>query len=426
MCAFVTTVSAIKIEIAGGNMEPEPIAIVELDDDSDVQEVISIVAKDLDSSGLFRVINQSCAACTVKLDQPQMQHWKQNGARYLVIMRSIRTFTLLDTITGTVLLKSSTKMRDRRRAAHDVADQIFKRITNEDGYFNTRIAYVETVPGVPTTERVTKIVIVDQDGENREELTDGKKLHLTPRAMGQLIACVVIDSKAKNPAQRGASAQTIDVKTKSVRQMLTSDKLKALSNEHHGKPVQMSYAPRLSPNGGKAVLAIAIGGYSALFEINYETGAMRQLTPLRCIDTSPSYSPDGKYIMFTSDREGREAIYRMDADGSNVERLSHGEGKYSQPMYSPRGDLIAFTKQHKGQFYICVMKVDGTGERLIATGDLVEAPSWAPNGRYIVHATTRGTKSKIAVVDITGRHTRLVDTKLDASSPTWLPALLTD
>jgi TolB protein len=427
VCALITAVCAIKIEIAGGNVEPEPIAIVELNNDADVQEMVAIISKDLEQSGLFRVVNQSCEACTIKLEKPQMQHWKQNGARYLLLMHNTREFTVLDTTTGAILLKSSTNVRDRRRASHDVADQTFKRITNEDGYFNTHIVHVETVPGTKTTKRLTRLVLVDQDGFNRVELTDDKKLYLTPRACGEgpLIACVVIDDKARDPAQRVALAKIVDVKTRSVRPVLTPSMLKALSTEHHGKLVQMSYAPRLSPDGGRAVLAIAIGGNSAIYEVNYETGTMRQLTALRCIDTSPSYSHDGKHIIFTSDREGREAIFKMDADGSNVERLSHGEGKYSQPVCSPRGDFIAATKQYKGQFFIVIMKVDGTCERCIASGGLTEAPSWAPNGRYIAYALTHGTQSRVVVVDTTGRCVRVVPTKHDASSPTWLPALFT-
>lgn len=429
MHVLVTTVSAIKIEIAGGNVEPEPIAIVGLEEDAETQEAVLIISNDLERSGLFRVVNQSCEACTIKLNGPQIQHWKQSGARYLLLMHKAREFTLLDTTTGTVLLKSSTRKRDKRRAAHDVADQTFKRITNEDGYFNTHVVYVETVPGTKATKRRTRLVLIDQDGFNRTVLTDSKKLYLTPRASdrGSRIACVVIDDNAENRWQRGASAQIVDVITKFTTGILTQSMLKALSDKYRGHPVQMSYAPRLSPDGSKAVLAIAIGGNSAIYEVDYEMGRVKQLTELRCTDTSPSYSHDGKHIVFTSDRAGKEAVYRMKADGSDIERLSQGEGKYSQPVCSPRGDLIAFTKQHRGRFYIGIMKVDGTGERLIASGSIVvEAPSWAPNGQYVLYAVTHGTQSKIAKVDITGHHTEIIVTKYDASSPTWMQALFTD
>ena len=66
-----------------------------------------------------------------------------------------------------------------RRIAHSVADAIYKRITGEDGYFDTRIVYV--AERGPETKRVKRLAIMDQDGGNYKFLTDGKELVLTPR-----------------------------------------------------------------------------------------------------------------------------------------------------------------------------------------------------------------------------------------------------
>lgn len=48
-------------------------------------------------------------------------------------------------------------------------------------------------------------------------------------------------------------------------------------------------------------------------------------------------------------------------------------------------DYIAFTKMANGQFYIGVMYPDGSGERLLASGYLVEGPTWSPNGRVLMY-----------------------------------------
>ena len=69
-----------------------------------------------------------------------------------------------------------------------------------------------------------------------------------------------------------------------------------------------------------------------------------QLTNTQAIDTAPCYSPDGRQIVFESDRDGSQQIYVMNADGSNQRRVSSGQGSYSTPVWSPRGDLVAFTK----------------------------------------------------------------------------------
>ena len=80
--------------------------------------------------------------------------------------------------------------------------------------------------------------------------------------------------------------------------------------------------------------------------MDLENRIVERITNHPSIDTSPSYSPDGKYICFNSDRSGYQQIYVMRNDGSNVKRISFGNGLYGTPVWSPRGDLIAFTKLH--------------------------------------------------------------------------------
>ena len=66
-----------------------------------------------------------------------------------------------------------------RRVAHIIADQIYKRLTGESGYFDTRIVYISE--SGPPTQRVKRLAIMDQDGANHRFLTDGSSLVLTPR-----------------------------------------------------------------------------------------------------------------------------------------------------------------------------------------------------------------------------------------------------
>ena len=60
-----------------------------------------------------------------------------------------------------------------------MADAIYKRITGEDGYFDTRVVYIAETG--PETARVKRLAIMDQDGENNRILSDGRALVLTPR-----------------------------------------------------------------------------------------------------------------------------------------------------------------------------------------------------------------------------------------------------
>jgi TolB protein len=119
----------------------------------------------------------------------------------------------------------------------------------------------------------------------------------------------------------------------------------------------------------------------------------------------------------------------MSAGGGGEKRISYGEGRYATPVWSPRGDYIAFTKIMGGSFGIGVMRPDGSGERMLASGFLVEGPTWAPNGRVLMYfqqqPNSGGRAGSVTLhqIDITGRFGRQVPTPTDASDPAWSPLI---
>jgi TolB protein len=151
---------------------------------------------------------------------------------------------------------------------------------------------------------------------------------------------------------------------------------------------------------------------------------MRRLTQTSAIDTGPCYSPDGRRIVFESDRDGTQQLYVMGSDGSGQRRISFGEGRYSTPVWSPRGDLIAFTKQQGGSFLIGVMRADGSGERILTEGFHNEGPTWAPNGRVLMffrESRGAGAGPRLFSIDLTGYNERQVPTPSFGSDPAWSP-----
>ena len=106
-------------------------------------------------------------------------------------------------------------------------------------------------------------------------------------------------------------------------------------------------------------MTLADKGNSDIYTLNLKTNISKQLTKYPGIDTSPSFSPNSKQIVFNSDRGGSPQLYVMSRNGKNIKRISFGKGNYSTPVWSPRGDYIAFTKFHKGTFYVGVMTAKG-------------------------------------------------------------------
>lgn len=98
--------------------------------------------------------------------------------------------------------------------------------------------------------------------------------------------------------------------------------------------------PRWNPKGDRIVYGKVVGKFQQLFEYNLATGQSTQLTSGDYSNSNPSYSLDGKYIAFGSDRDNQnEHIFVMNADGSQVTQLTQGNSRNGMPCFSPNGDI---------------------------------------------------------------------------------------
>lgn len=416
----------LEIDVTGASRNPMPIALPEMIGSSSNiftklvgrdygDKIHEVISADLDRSGLFKIIPQNSYIETLSsIDQrPQFIDWQAIKAQALVQSQITELpgeklkvdFRLWDVAASQQLLgKSFTSTKDNwRRIAHVVADAIYERLTGDKGYFNTRVVYVSE--SGPTTRRVKRLAMMDQDGENHKFLTDGRNLVLTPRFSPNMQKITYLEYVGHNPR-----VYLMDL-TNNSRQVL-------------GNFPGMTFAPVFSPDSSKVLMSYANKGATHIYEMNLRTKSIKQITFGNAIDTSASYSPDGSKIVFNSDRGGNQQLYVMDADGGNVERISFGKGRYATPVWSPRGDYIAFTKMANGAFYIGVMAPDGSGERLLADGFLVEGPTWSPNGRVLMFfRQDRGSPVRLYTIDLTGYNERRIITPSEASDPAWSPLL---
>ena len=159
--------------------------------------------------------------------------------------------------------------------------------------------------------------------------------------------------------------------------------------------------------------------------LDLRSRAVTRLTSDPAIDTAPCFSPDGRQIVFESDRGGSQQIYVMNVDGSGQRRISFSPGANGTPVWSPRGDLIAFTKRVGNNFTIGVMRPDGSGERMISNGGRDEGPTWAPNGRVLMYTRQGrgGAADQIWEIDVFGHNERRVNSPGSASDPAWSPLI---
>ena len=383
-----------------------------------VSEMAEVVANDLSRTGLFRAIPERSHISRISNFSAPIQYadWRAINSEFLITGAVAATssgkiivkFGLWDVVAQEEIgngIKYDGTVDKWRRISHKVADEVYKRITGEDPYFDSRIVFVSE--SGPKNNRKKRLAVMDQDGADRVFLTTDQSIVLAPRFSPNASQILYTSYETGKPR-----VYLMDLKNRRVRSF----------NNIQG----MSFAPRFSPDGRKMVLSIMNDGNTDIYSINLATGRRLRLTSDPSIDTAPSFSPDGNQIVFESDRGGSQQIYVMPADGGAAKRISFGSGRYATPVWSPRGDLVAFTKMSNGKFHIGVMRLDGSKERLLTTSFLDEGPTWAPNGRVIMFfretAGASGAPS-IYTVDVTGRNLRKLRTASFASDPAWSPLL---
>jgi len=414
----------LKINITRGNVDPMPIALSPFFANAGLsqkmaRQIPDVVGADLARSGLFRPIDHSAFIQTPQAMQvgPRFSDWRIINAQALLTGkvdidgagRMRVEFRLWDVFAGQQMtaLVYTAPSGNWRRVAHLISDAIYKRLTGEEGYFDTRIVFVSETG--PADKRIKRLAIMDQDGANHHFLTDGSNLVLTPRFSPTLQEITYLSYYRRRPR---VYIYNIDTGQQE------------LLGDFEG----MTYAPRFSPDGNKVIMSKSTSGNSDIFTMDLRTRKTVRLTRHSAIDTSPSYEPNGKRVTFNSDRGGAQQLYVMNADGSSIKRISFGKGRYATPVWSPRGDLIAFTKFTGGRFYIGVMRPDGSGERLLSESYLDEGPTWSPNGRVLMYFRQdrrnkdgSGGRTRLMSVDLTGYNEREIITPTEASDPAWSP-----
>ncbi len=109
-----------------------------------------------------------------------------------------------------------------------------------------------------------------------------------------------------------------------------------------------------------------------------------KLTNHKALDRYPSFSPDGKKILFESNRNGNWDIFVMNSDGINVRPITSNPSNERFPMFNKTGTHIVFTSDRSGDSEIYSMKLDGSDLKRWTNKEGAENfPAWSPDGKHI-------------------------------------------
>ncbi|MEO7068391.1 MAG: Tol-Pal system beta propeller repeat protein TolB [Rhodanobacter sp.] len=416
---FISPVFAqsLNVDIVGGLKTATPIVVVPFAQTGGAPvstDIADVMSNDFNRSGKFRSLaKSSIVEFPSKGSDINFATWRLLKQDYITVGRISQAsggmlrveYELWDVNKQQSLLAQAYTVPagDLRSVAHQIADQIYQKVTGVRGAFWTRIAYVTAVGlGNNTTY---SLIVADSDGFNPQVVARSKESMLSPAWSpdGKKLAYVSFEG--------GNSAVYVQDITTGSRQLV----------ESHAKGINGS--PAWSPDGKKLLVALSYVGNLELFSLDLATHHETRLTHNLAIDTEGVWAPDGKSIYFTSDRSGRPQIYQMPATGGDAQRVSFQGQSNSNVDVSFDGKQLAMVQANGNVYRVAIMDLSlGNQVRFLSPGPIDESPSFAPNASMLLYAGVEGRRGVLYAVSADGLvRQRLALSDGDVRDPAWGP-----
>jgi len=158
----------------------------------------------------------------------------------------------------------------------------------------------------------------------------------------------------------------------------------------------ISLPQRIEVAGHGQLLFDSGGNHRNIIEVKSDGTLGRALTGGPAIDRQPAFSPDGRRIVFSSDRSGSLDLWSLEVATGAVRRLTFDAADDWDPHWSPDGKHLLWSSNRGGHFEVWIADVDGTGARQV-TSDGVDAenPTMSADGAWIVYSSANPAHSGI-------------------------------
>ncbi|MBI4822976.1 MAG: Tol-Pal system beta propeller repeat protein TolB [Nitrospirae bacterium] len=396
------TISNAEVSIVISSHERQmPIAISDFSG-THGKELSDVIADDLRYTGLFLVLEKDAF-----IEKPEQAFRRENWSVIqadVVLKGNVEVgenisvnISLYDVSDGTEILikKYEAGSALLRQIGHSIANDIYMKITGNAGVFRTKIAFI--VRGDSGKE----LYLMDWDGQRIKRLGFIAPVIVSPRwsrdGLGLLYS-------AQRDGRWGIYILTL---SEAKERLIHSSKAMLMAGDITGNEIIFSSSQKGTPD-------------IYLYEIT--RNETRNLTSMRGIEVSPSFSPDAETIAFVSDMGGSPQVYTMDKNGYNINRVTF-EGSYNtSPSWSPSGDKIAFVGEYKGKNQIFLVSPNGFDQKRLTEHGNNEDPSFSPDGRFITFTSDRDGEKTIYIMRADGEEQKRITPKgLKASGPRWSP-----
>lgn len=203
----------------------------------------------------------------------------------------------------------------------------------------------------------------------------------------------------------------------------------ALQPEYHlpTLPADISPAEGLRLQG-VFILSMTDGNYKHLFAYHPQFLALTRLTNTQGDDVSPAASPDGKKILFSSNRNGYWNLYLLHLEDGQISQLTDTPQYDGSPVWSPDSQWIAYESYTDNNLDIYVRStIDLSQEPIRLTDDdgTDHSPAWSPQGREIAFVSNRSGDEEIWIAQLDQVDDRFTNVSRSPGSrefhPAWSP-----
>lgn len=376
--------------------------------------VADVIARDLELSGWFRILDRSAyiespKTGSITLGGFDFRDWSTIGAQGLVkggfVLRGeelaleLRLFDVYQQkqIVGK---RYSGGAKDYRRMAHKFVDEIILQFTGVPGVFDTRIAFVAT-----GGDRFKEIYIAHLDGSDRVQVTHNRTINLLPSWTPDARAITYTSYRDFRP------------------ELYLFDLVTGKESKFSARP-GLNLRGKWSADGKYFAVALEKEGNTDLYLLDRRGKEVKRLTDTPGIDVSPSWSSDGTRLVFVSDRSGSPQLYVMELPGGQTRRLTYTGSYNTSPDWSPTGDKIAYVARTGGRFQITTIDAGGGEPRVLTDARDNEDPSWSPDGRFIIFTSNRSGRYQLYIMQSSGENQRRLTTSGGHDTdPSWSPRL---
>jgi TolB protein len=283
--------------------------------------------------------------------------------------------SITDKFARKVIFSRSYNGASLRRQAHAFADDIVQATTTLKPIGTSKIAFKSQRAG-----GTGEIYVADFDGFGAQAVTSDNSIVAKPAWVPQRMALYYTSYARSNP----------DIFYHS----LSSGQRRVIAG-YSG----LNTSASVSPDGTKVAMILSKSGSPNVWVANADGTGLKKLTS-GLEDSSPCWSPDGKWICFATKKAERRRLAKIPAGGGEIQYLNTtGCANPTEPDWSPDGKWIAFTRQ-AGDFDICVMSADGSANVPATVLVAGQNPSWSANSRTLVFNHGNNGHQTVSVLDV--------------------------